>query len=213
MSELFEWFIGLRPVEWFLDLFRGCPEGAVDCDAMSATELFRWVLLSWLVAAVIFIALDRFGAVLLGRSRPVAQEPPERARTWRWRRKAPPTTYSLLPAGTTITPPARIVLVSTDPVDRPALATPGFPPTTIPDPSLALEDDEFWRIFADQDAPIFGLENLDRLSSGGAPERFNPITGRVESIDRDMDENMLAWPWDATLETVTTSGLRSEEEE
>ncbi len=215
MSDLFEWFIGLRPVEWFLDLFQGCPEGAVDCEGMSATELFRWVMLSWVAAAIVFIALDRFGASLLGRSRPVAQEPPERARTWRWKRAAPPATYSLLPAGTTVTSPARIVLVSTDPVERPALpaATPDLPVTEIPDPSIALEDDAFWRLFAEEEAPIFGLENVGRLAGGGAPERYNPVTGRVESIDRDVEQNLLTWPWESTLATASTTRLLAEEEE
>ena len=66
MTEFFQTF---EPVEWFTSQFQD----------PTAASLFRLVLISWAAAAVAYIGLDRMGAVLLGRSRPVAQVPPVRA--------------------------------------------------------------------------------------------------------------------------------------
>ena len=52
-----EWFLSLGPVEWFREQFEGCPEDALTCDSISAQELFRFVLIAWVVAAVVLICL------------------------------------------------------------------------------------------------------------------------------------------------------------
>lgn len=183
-----DWFNEFGPVEWFRDQF-------VD---PSAASVFRLMLISWVVAAVVFIALDRMSSLLLGRSRPLAQEPPVRARAWRWGRHAPPENYSLLPAGSTVeaTVPA---IAAPVPLARPQLAletgeiAPG--PPRLPDPGSPLDDDSFWRLFADDDSPVFGYENGLRLSNGQQPERYNPITGRVETLRRNELAGTLSWSW------------------
>lgn len=183
-----DWFNEFGPVEWFRDQF-------VD---PSAASVFRLMLISWVVAAVVFIVLDRMGSLLLGRSRPLAQEPPLRARTWRWGRHEPPTNYSLLPPGSTVasTVPAIAAPIR---LERPQLAleqgeiAPVAP--RFPDPASPLDDDAFWRLFADDDAPVFGYENGLRLGNGQQPERYNPVTGRVETLRRNETAGTLSWSW------------------
>lgn len=183
-----DWFNDFGPVEWFNEQF-------VDPDAWS---IFRLMLLSWAVAGAAFIGLDRISTVLLGRSRPLAQEPPIRARTWRWGRQTPPRNYSLMPAGTTVQSTVPLVEAPV-PLERPLAALlSGAPSATqirLPDPSLPMDDDAFWRLFADDTAPVFGFENGTRLGKGEAPERYNPITGRVESLERDQEAGTLLWAW------------------
>ncbi len=216
-----EWFLSLGPVEWFREQFEGCPEDALTCDSISAQELFRFVLIAWVVAAVVLIALDRLGSGLWGRSRPLAQEPPQLARSWRWGRKPPPANYSLLPPGTTVQSAAP-TLPETTPVERPVLpalpvggaVVPGAASTvTLIDPGSDVSDNEYWNTFAGSVSPIFGHENDDRLGRGNAPERYNPISGRVESLRRDQDAAELYWDW--APESVATIGddLVEEEEE
>ena len=181
MSEAFDSF---GPVEWFRDQF-------VDA---SAASMFRLVLLSWLVTAFVLIVLDRAGSVLLGRSRPLAQHPPERARAWRWGRQTPPQNYSLLPPGVSDAPRVEAIVD----VHRPqALPAAREQETSIPDPTLDLDDSAFWASFAEDIAPIFGFENGTRLGKGEPPERYNPITGRVEALIRDVDDARIAWPGSA----------------
>ena len=226
-----EWFQSLPPVEWFREQFQECPEGALDCDSISAQELFQFVLLAWLVAAAVLIVMDRFGGSLLGRSRPLAQEPPERARLWRWGRKTAPANYSLLPPGTTVAvaPPPELVMGQ---VARPELATIDLSDNAeshidldeIPATEYAylygasleakanLPDDAFWQTLASATAPVFGLENDELLRRGSAPERYNPITGRVESLLRDSDASELVWPWVPSSATIVGAELDEEEE-
>lgn len=179
MSDVFNDF---GPVEWFRSQF----------EDPSAASMFRLVLISWAVAAIVFIALDRLGSMLLGRSMPLAQHPPERARAWRWGRSTPPSTYSLLPPGVEGVP----VLEPSIPLARPlALGAGPLPPTIVlPDVSSPLDDAAFWRLFADDLVPIFGFENGARLARGEAPERYNPVSGRVEALERNADEGTLSWP-------------------
>ncbi len=185
-----EWFNDLGPVEWFGEQF----------EDPTAWSIFRLMLLSWVFAGFAFIGLDRVGAVLLGRSRPVAQEPPVRARAWRWGRHTPPENYSLLPPGSTV---ASTVPVVAAPValSRPQLLelgpgdSAGPQQPILPDPSLPLDDAAFWQLFADDDAPVFGYENGLRLGNGQPPERYNPITGRVENLQRNKSAGTLTWAW------------------
>ena len=228
-----EWFLSLPPVEWFREQFQECPEGAIDCDSITAQEMFQFVLLAWLVAAAVLIVLDRVGAGALGRSRPLAQVPPERARLWRWGRKTAPANYSLLPPGSTVAvaaPPQ----IAIEPVPRPQLSTAETidlsesPNTTIdlenlPQPVPAyvspiaanpdLPDEAFWQTLASASAPIFGLENDALLREGTAPERYNPITGRVESLLRDSEAEELLWPWLPSSTTIVGKSNTEEEEE
>lgn len=193
-----EWFLSLGPVEWFRDQFAECPEAASNCESITAAEMFQFVLLAWLVAAAVFIALDRLGSGLWGRSRPLAQEPPARARTWRWGRTTPPDNYSLLPPGTTVQPNEAPV-VQMEVVKRPAL-TSGNPEqatgvlSTLAMPAGHIADAAAWKRLAVESAPIFGLENHHRLTQGLAPERYNPINGRVETLERGED-GAIEWPW------------------
>ena len=60
-----------------------------------------------------------------------------------------------------------------------------------------MDDASFWRLFAEDAAPIFGFENGIRLDKGDAPERYNPITGRVEALERDELAGTLLWAWQA----------------
>jgi len=181
-----EWFNELGPVEWFSEQF-------VDPTAWS---VFRLMMLSWVVAAVVLIALDRVSTMLLGRSRPLAQEPPVRARTWRWGRATPPSNYSAFPAGT-MAPSTVPTIGSAIKLSRPELdeddAGPGALP--FPDAALPLDDNDFWRLFTDDSAPIFGYENGLRLADGNPPERYNPITGRVEPLKRNEVAGTLSWSW------------------
>jgi len=201
---MMEFFDSLPPVRWFREQFINCPELATDCEGLTASDLFRFVILAWVFAAVVFIAMDRLGASILGRSRPLAQEPPERARTWRWRRRTPPPpNYSLLPAGTVVqsAPPQPVAMVEQAP--RPIDLTPveGKPDeielevaSRLPDPGIDVDDNDYWRLVGTEPAPFFGLENAARLSDGDAPERFNPVLGRVETLSRAPDDNTLWWP-------------------
>ena len=209
-----EWFFSLGPVEWFREQFAQCPEGATNCDSITAAEMFQFVFLAWLVAAAVFIALDRLGSGLLGRSRPLAQAPPTKARTWRWGRKTPPENYSLLPPGTTVQrgePPA----LQVETIDRPALTTgdadqePTSSLSALQLPAGELEDPEVWKSLALASAPIFGLENHDRLANGQAPERYNPISGLVESLERNED-GTLKWPWSPKSTHVVGTPIDSE---
>ncbi len=190
MSELFN---DLGPVEWFTAQF----------EDPTAASLFRLVLISWAAAAVVYIGLDRLGAVLLGRSRPLAQEPPVRARTWRWGKNAPPSHYSLLPPGVTASTPRPVVSTGAS-FDRPSAVAAGMLAHTIrvPDPAGPLEDDEFWQLFDEEGAPLFGFENGLRLHAGEAPERYNPITRKVESLHRHRDEGILLWQWSPSSTTI-----------
>lgn len=198
-----EFFLDLPPVRWFREQFINCPELQADCEPLTASNLFRFVIIAWLVAAVVFIAMDRLGASILGRSRPLAQEPPEKARTWRWRRRPPPPNYSLLPAGTVVqaaavtAPPQPVAAV--EPAPRPAeLETPvGAEPEVVgrlPDPGIDVGDKDYWRLVSAEPAPFFGLENAARLTDGDAPQRFNPVLGKVETLSRAPDDNTLWWP-------------------
>lgn len=163
-----EWFLSLGPVEWFREQFEGCPEDALTCDSISAQELFRFVLIAWVVAAVVLIALDRLGSGLWGRSRPLAQEPPQLARSWRWGRKPPPANYSLLPPGTTVQSAAP-TLPETTPVERPVLpalpvggaVVPGAASTvTLIDPGSDVSDNEYWNTFAGSVSPILDTKMM-----------------------------------------------------
>lgn len=187
-----EWFDDLRVVEWFRDQFAD----------PSATSMFRLVLLAWVATAIVLIATDRFGAMLLGRSRPLAQEPPVRARAWRWGRRTPPPNYSLLPPGVAAVPQVTTPVALDRPTSNPLAELPvaaqqldditfGEP---LPDPSADLDDVSFWRLFADAESPLFGFENAARLARGEAPERYNPIAGRVEALERDRDAAVITWP-------------------
>ena len=188
-----EWFNDLGLVQWFTDQF-------TDTDAAS---LFRLVLISWGVAAAAYIGLDRLGSVLLGRSRPLAQTPPTRARAWRWGRSEPPANYSLLPPGVTATAP-RPALSTGAALDRPTAVAAGMLATTIavPDPAGPLDDAEFWQMFDEESAPLFGYENGLRLRNGEAPERYNPVTRSAEPLQRHRDEGVLLWGWSPGATTV-----------
>ncbi len=169
-------------IEWLRGLFE-------DADAAS---MFRWVIVAWLVLVAVMVVLDRLGTGLLGRSRPLEQVPPERARTWRWGRRTPPPTYSLLPTGTIAEHAHAAPIVESIPLSTRPLALPAAAPT-----SHVLANVDYWRWAGDPAAPLFGYENNDRLSRGQAPERYNPVTGRVESLDRDEASGTLLWPGDA----------------
>lgn len=188
-----EWFNDLAPVEWFSEQF-------VDPSAWS---IFRLMMLAWVFAAAVLIVLDRINTMLLGRSRPLAQEPPVRARMWRWRNATPPENYSAFPAGTMV--PATVpVIASPVPLERPALPSQvdedeqeEQPENSVllPDPAMPMDDDDFWRLFANDEAPVFGYENGVRVSNGNPPERYNPITGRVEALLRSEAAGTLSWSW------------------
>ncbi len=168
-------------IEWLRGLFE-------DADAAS---MFRWVIVAWLVLVAAMVVLDRLGTGLLGRSRPLEQVPPERARTWRWGRRTPPPTYSLLPTGTIDEQAYSAPIVESIPLSTRPLALPAGAPTL-----QVLANVDYWRWAGDPAAPLFGYENNDRLSRGHAPERYNPVTGRVESLDRDEATGTLLWPGD-----------------
>ena len=170
-------------IEWLRELFVGA----------DAESMFRWVIVAWLVLVAAMVVLDRLGTGLLGRSRPLEQVPPERARTWRWGRRTPPPTYSLLPTGTIDerTQHAPAIAESIPLSTRPIAALPAA--TAAP----VLANPDYWRAAANPAAPHFGYENTERLERGIAPERYNPVTGRVESLDRDESTGALVWPGDA----------------
>lgn len=193
MSEAFNNF---GPVEWFREQF--------DPETVSAESMFRLVVLSWLVAALVLIATDRLGSTLLGRSRPLAQHPPTRARLWRWGRQTPPTNFSLLPPGVATVP----AIPSQSHVSRP-LALPIAEITfeePIPEATGELDDSAFWRLFAEDESPLFGFENATRLTNGNAPERYNPVIGRVESLARSREESTVAWPMNESSSLVIKKG-------
>lgn len=188
MTELFQ---NSGPVEWFTSQFQD----------PTAASLFRLVLISWAAAAVAYVGLDRLGSVLLGRSRPVAQTPPERARGWRWGRSVPPANYSMLPPGTTQTIPNVDMGAN---LDRPTAVAAGMLAQTIrvPDPAGPLDDDDFWQLFDEESAPLFGFENGMRLRLGDAPQRYNPVTRSVESLERHREQGLLLWSWSPSATTV-----------
>lgn len=185
MSEAFNDF---GPVEWFRNQF-------VDA---SAASLFRLVLVSWLVLAIVLIATDRLGTLLLGRSRPLAQQPPVRARAWRWGSRTPPENYSLLPPGVLDVPRVETARV----VNRPLALPAAFSTADLADSALSTEGDswdllddvDFWQLHASDDRPLFGFENASRLRKGGPPERYNPVTGRAEALVRDGEDRSISWP-------------------
>ncbi len=187
-----DWFNSLDPVIWFTEQF----------EDPTAASLFRMVLISWAVAAVAYIGLDRLGSVLLGRSRPLTQAPPSRARAWRWGRSQPPANYSLLPPGTVVQTAPVVSTGAT--LDRPSAVAAGMLAHTIrvPDPAGPLDDDAFWQLFDEQSAPLFGYENGLRLRDGFAPQRYNPVTRRVESLERRRDEGILLWGWSPGTTTI-----------
>lgn len=193
-----EWFNDLGLVQWFTEQF-------TDTDAAS---LFRFVLIAWGVAAAAYIGLDRLGSVLLGRSRPLAQAPPTRARAWRWGRSEPPAEYSLLPPGvvdtTAAIPAPRPALTTGAAFERPTAVAAGMLAHTIavPDPAGPLEDNEFWRMFDEESAPLFGYENGLRLRDGNAPERYNPVTRSVEPLKRHREAGILQWGWSPGATTI-----------
>lgn len=192
-----EWFNSLGPVEWF----------GAQFEDPTAASIFRLVLISWGVAAAAFIGLDRVSAILLGRSRPLVQAPPERARGWRWGSQQAPANYSLLPAGTVIdSVPA---LPAGPELDRPSPVAAGMLAETIrvPDPAGPLEDADFWRLFDEERAPLFGFENGLRLRDGKAPERFNPVTRKVESLERYREDGILLWTWSPESTTIIEGDL------
>ncbi|MGI9605939.1 MAG: hypothetical protein ACR2P0_07340 [Acidimicrobiales bacterium] len=178
------------PVEWFRDLF----------DGISAGGVYSWVLVGWTVFAIAMVVLDRMGAGLLGRSRPLAQEPPSRARTWRWRRHQAPSNFSRLTTSTIEPevlrrPAATIPLVAATAVPLalesglPALPA---PQRILPFDTADLDDEALWRATADSLSPVFGYENNRRLATGLPPERYNPLTDRVEHLRRRAD-GQLFW--------------------
>jgi len=180
MSEAFNNF---GPVEWFREQFNPL--------TVSAESMFRLVVLSWLIAVIVLIATDRLGSTLLGRSRPLAQHPPERARSWRWGRGAPPANYSLLPPGVAapeLTPAAKVARPLALPLADVTFEEP------LPAATADLDNSAFWRLFAEDESPVFGFENATRLSKGTAPERYNPVTGRVEQLSRQRAQATVWWP-------------------
>lgn len=187
-----DWFHSLEPVMWFTEQF----------EDPTAASLFRMVLISWAVAAAAYIGLDRLGSLLLGRSRPLAQAPPSRARAWRWGRSEPPANYSLLPPGTVVQT-APVVSTGAN-LDRPSAVAAGMLAHTIrvPDPAGPLDDTSFWQLFDEQSAPLFGYENGLRLRDGQAPQRYNPVTRRVESLERHREEGILLWGWSPGTTTI-----------
>ena len=72
----------------------------------------------------------------------------------------------------------------------------------MPDATSELDDTAFWRLFAEDESPLFGFENATRLTNGTPPERYNPVTGRVESLLRSREEATVLWPTDATSSLV-----------
>ena len=120
-------------------------------------------------------------------------------------RRIPPPNYSLLPPGVAA-PPQLMMATSVDrparnplaelPVDSQSIDDVRFEEEAA-DPSSALDDDAFWRVFSDSDTPLFGYENATRLSKGDAPERYNPVIGRVEKLERDRDAATITWPQEA----------------
>lgn len=189
-----------RLVEFVVELF-----ATADAESM-----FRWVLLAWAVVVVASVFGDRISSVLLGRSKPRVQRPPTGARGWRWRRRIPPPTYSLHPVGTVGT-------------DQPRVST--SIPLTLPAGSSTgrmmlverrwlvrtdLDNDDFWMKHANDASPIFGIENHSKLRRGEAPERFNPLTRRVERLRRDPDTGALHWPFPVALDSdIESHGAQS----
>lgn len=187
-------------VEWVRDLF---------ADA-SAESMYRWVLVAWVAAVGGLILLDRIGAMLQGRSKPRVQTPPALARLWRWRRSNAPVMYSTLPAGTVIDSgstralPPSIPLARSAPIEdaelvvlepearMPAVELETFEARMLP--AGPVRNDRYWRQAADPDEPVFGLENMVRLELGRAPERYNPITDSIETLERDPVSGIASWP-------------------
>ena len=185
----------LPPIDWLRDLFE---------DA-SAASMYRWMMVAWAVAVGGLIALDRIGWSLQGRSRPHRQTPPLRARLWRWRRSDPPALFTPLPSRTVVfegsSPrvPSSIPLARSTPIEEAEVVTDMDEPDEVDAGPLMLAsgpipNDRFWRLVADPDEPIFGLENNVRLELGKAPERYNPITDRIETIERDPATGIARWP-------------------
>lgn len=186
-------------VEWLRDLF---------ADA-SAESMYRWMLVAWVLAVGGFILLDRLGSMLAGRSRPRVQTPPALARLWRWRRADAPAMYTALPAGTVFDTgtarqlPPSIQLARSAPIEdaelvilEPELRMPAELEVLEPRmlPAGPIPNDRYWRQAADPKGPAFGLENNVRLELGRAPERYNPITDRIETLEREPVSGIASWP-------------------
>ena len=176
------------PVTWIRELFE---------DA-TAVSMYRWVLVAWIVVVGALVVLDRLGGSLLGRSRPLVQTPPTRARAWRWGRRTPPPQYSPLPPGA-IAPFARPTAASVESIPlaepRALMAAPvDLEPAPIVPLRPGVSDAEFWPTMVDDLCPVFGFENNVRLGKGLAPERFNPVKSRVEVLERDRETGAVHWP-------------------
>lgn len=170
-----------RLVEWIRELF---------ADA-STESMIRWMLLAWLALAVGAIVLDRVSTALLGRSRPLLQQPPESAREWRWRRALAPAGYSMLPSGTTVSegsrPQAQSIPLADprpDETATPILALPAAP----------LNNVDYWANAANPASPVFGYENVARLQDHRPPERYNPVLLAIEVLERDEVSGEVKWP-------------------
>jgi hypothetical protein len=196
MSEAIDDF---GPIEWLRELF---------ADA-SAESMYRWMLAAWLVAAAVLIALDRVGWSLQGRSKTRTQTPPRLARLWRWRRADPPATYSMLPSRTVVfegsTPrlPQSIPLARSAPIEDAEIVVAANGTDVLVEDGTGerlmlapgpMPNDRYWRSAADRREPIYGLENHVRLEIGRPPERYNPVSDRIETLERDPDTGIASWP-------------------
>ncbi len=184
-----------RPIEWIRELF-------TDADAES---MFVWMFTAWAIAAGLMIVSDRLGSILLGRSRPLEQAAPARARTWRWGRKVAPAAFArhttmtrLAPAPT---PPPRAI-ARPSPVEHAPIV--GELPALGP---ARVDDSTFWKSLADDAAPWFGDENTIRLDSGEPPQRYNPVTGRIETLERHAESGEMSWPRSARTRIVLHDGF------
>lgn len=178
-----------RLVEWIRELF-------VDATPES---MIRWMLVAWLVSTAVLVGLDRLSSVLVGRSRPIAQQPPKLARSWRWRKGSlPPATYSMLPSGTMVppTPSARSASIPLAYVVDDEVVEAEEPTMLLERPEV--DDNEYWRDLVSVTTPLFGYENNSRLELGRPPERFNPVLGRVEQITRVAEQGRVSWPESAS---------------
>jgi len=185
-----------RLVEWIRELF-------TDADAIS---MIRWMLLAWLALAVGAVILDRISTALLGRSRPLVQEPPSAAREWRWRRAIAPATYSMLPSGTTVSE-GTAARQQSIPLAQPQLQAPA---PLLALPAAPIRNNEYWARAADPTSPPFGYENVARLQDALSPERYNPVLLAVETLERDEESGELAWPSMGEALRLGFDGLTSE---
>ena len=69
-------------------------------------------------------------------------------------------------------------------------------------PSLAIKAERFWMATAEANSNShFDQDDIDRMTSGKAPRRFNPITGRTEAMQltglrqaSERDDVRMRWP-------------------